>query len=65
MASSRKRVSICVPCNVSPELLDAYANDEEDFFGLYDEQHVVLPEINEDEEELVEDISIEESTDIS
>lgn len=32
-----------------------YADDEEEFFGAHEEDHVLASEINEDEEELAED----------
>ena len=63
MASSQRRSSICATSNVPSEIMDAYAHDEEDFFGAYEENLVLGSEIDEDEEELAEDQ--QDSTDLS
>lgn len=55
MASSLRRSSICATPTVSSEVLDAYADDEEDFFGHCEDNPVVASEIDEDEEEMAED----------
>ena len=55
MATSLRRYSICATSNVTSEVLNAYADDEEDFFGPHEENDVVVSEMNEDEEELAED----------
>ena len=55
MASSSRRSSICVTSSLCSEVLDAYADDEEEFFGSIEEQHIVASETDEDEEEIADD----------
>lgn len=56
MASSLRRSSICVTANTPSEVLDAYVDDEEDFFGEYEDSHVAsLAAFGDDEEELAVD----------